>query len=181
MPILDDVKKLLDIADTDTTFDTILEDITISSVLANADEYMGIKYSSVSACEEYFDGGVSFLWLAYTNVSNVSLWVDDELLTEGRDDDYTVYPEGKIKSENGDFLSGHRIIKVQYDGGYGEDALPTSLRQRLIKQICYEFKRRRDMGLSSVSFPDGSINKYEITEWLPDVRAELDRRKRIFL
>jgi hypothetical protein len=180
MSILTEVKALLEI--TDTTFDAILTTI-IADILAKADEYMDIKYSSITDNVQYFDGGIATVYLAYTNISNLVFEVDDEELTEGRTEDYVLYPdEGKVKCSTEDgFVEGLRIITATYDGGYAEDDLPVSLRGALIKQIAYNFRRRKDPGLSSVTFPDGTIQKHSIDEWLKDVKKELDRRKRIIL
>lgn len=49
----------------------------------------------------------------------------------------------------------------------------------IMKQSAYEFNRRRDLGLSSVSSPDGSTNRFENEGWLPDVKDTLDRRGEI--
>ena len=55
------------------------------------------------------------------------------------------------------------------------------LERKVCKQIAYEFRQRGSLGLSSVTYPDGSINKYEVEEWLPDVKVALDRRRHISL
>ena len=51
------------------------------------------------------------------------------------------------------------------------------IERKLCVQISYEFRRRHDAGLSSVSYPDGSVQKYDIGEWLPDVKNVLMRKK----
>jgi hypothetical protein len=177
MFLRDDLKALLDIKGTE--FDTILQDI-VEGVLEEADEFMGLAYSLVTEQVQYFDGGGSTLYLGHANVSNVTV-VEDEV-TLAADDDYMVYPErGVIRHKTGAFATGLRNVVVTYDGGYSEDLLPKSLKRKLIKQASYEFRRRQDAGLSSVQFPDGSVQKFAMGEWLPDVEQELNRRRRIFL
>ena len=51
------------------------------------------------------------------------------------------------------------------------------LERAIYKQATYEWKRRRDLGLQSVSAPDGSVQKYEPELFLPEVQKSLDRHK----
>ena len=59
--------------------------------------------------------------------------------------------------------------------------LPSALEFPLMKQINFEYRRKTDPGLSSVSFPDGSVSKFEVNEWLPSVKNILDRHRHIEL
>lgn len=59
--------------------------------------------------------------------------------------------------------------------------LPTVLTFYLMKQINYEYRRKADPGLSSTSFPDGSVSKKEVDEWLPAVKKALDRQIRFYV
>jgi hypothetical protein len=173
-------------------YDGLLEDI-IAGVLAEADDYMGVSYQAVEGAIAYFDGGKSTIYLPHVNVSDVSVEVDGVALTA---DEYVVYPEaGKIVAKTGSisgfptatdyspgrFAAGQRNVETNYNGGYAEDSYPASLRRKLLKQVSYEFRRRSDPGLSAVAYPDGSVQKYAIGEWLLDVEAELLRRRRISL
>lgn len=59
--------------------------------------------------------------------------------------------------------------------------LPKDLKRALIKQITYAFRRRKDLGLMSVTSPDGTISKMSVDEWLPDVEKVLNKYKRYSL
>jgi hypothetical protein len=193
MTMLVDAKTLIGSpVDASGNFDGLLEDI-IAGILAEADEFMGVSYQEVTDQEDLLDGGVKTLYLSHVNVSYPVVEVDGVVLPA---DNYTFYPEaGRIRVKESSFSGfpsdshhpgsgfapGQRNVKVTYDGGYPEDEYPASLRRKLLKQVSYEFRRRNDPGLSVVSYPDGSVQKFAIGEWLPDVEAELLRRRRIFL
>ena len=81
-------------------------------------------------------------------------------------------------------------IQVIYRGGYcpagqalgdGEHALPDDLREAAIQQACLIYKRKDDIGLSSISFDGGSIAKNEKIDLLPLVRETLKRYRRVTL
>ena len=72
-------------------------------------------------------------------------------------------------------------IKVIYTGGYEElyDGteyvldVPDDLKRACLMQAVFEFRRRRDLGLLSVTTPDGSISKNTAAELLPDVKKSI--------
>jgi hypothetical protein len=168
--------------DASGAYNGLLEGI-IAGIVEAAGEFMEASILKVTAEEVYFDGGERTLYLPHFNVSGVSVYEDEVLLAS---DEYTLYPgtgtsAAKIRRESGHFPRGNRIVKVIYDGGYAEADYPAALRRKLLKQVSYEFRRRSDPGLSAVSYPDGSVQKYTIEEWLPDVERHLLRRRRICL
>ncbi len=57
--------------------------------------------------------------------------------------------------------------------------LTVDLERAICKQIAYEFKWRATPGLTSQTFPDGSINKLEVGEWLEAVDTVFERYKPI--
>jgi hypothetical protein len=94
---------------------------------------------------------------------------------------------GIIYRLNGYWLDGEDIIEVIYRGGYcgaseaaaaGENALPDELREAAVMQACFMFKRKDDLGLSSISSQGGSISKFADVELLPLVKQVLDKYKR---
>lgn len=78
-------------------------------------------------------------------------------------------------------------VQVIYRGGYcaagqspgsGETAMPADLREAAIEQATFLFKRRDDIGLSSVGHDGGSINKFSAMKLLPMVADILKNYKR---
>jgi len=73
-------------------------------------------------------------------------------------------------------------IQIVYRGGYlpagvtaedGVESLPAQLREVAIEQASFLFKRRDDIGLSSVGFEGGSFNKFAPLGLLPGVEEVL--------
>lgn len=72
-----------------------------------------------------------------------------------------------------DYIDNELIISI--------DELPEKLHHRILQQTAYEFNRRKDLGLLSVTYPNGTVNKFTIEEWLPNVKEALDRNRVITL
>ena len=70
-----------------------------------------------------------------------------------------------------DYLDDEDITKAS--------EIPSALEFPLMKQINYEYRRKADPGLSSVSYPDGSVSKFSVSTWLSSVKRILDRHKHI--
>jgi hypothetical protein len=63
----------------------------------------------------------------------------------------------------------------------GRATIPSDCEWPMMKQIAYEYRRRKDPGLSSVTFPDGTVNKYGDGEFLDGFVEVLDRARKIHI
>lgn len=181
MSFFTDLKALLELPD--ASHDAVVT-LIADSVLEDADDFMGIRFQRNENVSEYFDGGKRTYCLAYANVSNVVVYIDEEeygQTLQGENETYTVYPERGLIKFVSTVVVGPRIVQVTYKGGYLDVDYPKNVRMKLLKQAAYEFRRRRDMGLSAVSYPEGTVNKFSVDEWLDDVRRVLVRHKRFMI
>jgi len=191
---LDDVKSRLGITKTD-------DDTVIGSIIAGMESIFNIFTSRLllqnsADATEYYTGRGMYLHLKrYPIISLTSV-------KEALDYDFTSAIALTVNSEYRLINSGkngiiYRVcsawpdlpdcIEVKYRGGYcaagatpasGEIALPADIREAAILQVCLFFKRKDDIGLSSMGAQGGSANKFTDMELLPIVKQLLDNYRR---
>ena len=157
-------------------------------------DYCGRKFQ-VDSYTEFFYGGGEYVFpleLPIRQINKITVdmmysqedldWTTGTILDPG---DYFLLPdEGKIWSLYFRYRPSYfraKTIKVEYDGGFdpidseGQDfPIPANLKLAYIRQIQYEIKRRKDLGLSTVTFKDGNVIKQPNVILLPQVTQVLD-------
>jgi hypothetical protein len=182
------VKALLELTETD--WDGLITEL-IGSVSERCASYCNRDFENRSRVE-YHDGGGRYLYLrglpvvgSITSIygSDTWEWASGDLIDSG---DYFLHASGLVGYRDGAWPYGRKALKVTYIGGYfafsaggtlpaGYNPPPDDLEMAARTQVAYDFNRRKDVGLESVSFPDGSIQKVNSGEFLPSVKAALNR------
>jgi len=170
------VKALLE--QTETDWDSLITEI-IGAVSARCAAYCNRDFESKSRVE-YHDGGGQYLYLKNLPVASIASiygsytweWASGDLIDAG---DYVLHSSGMVGYRYGAWPYGPKTLKVTYTAGYAAIAVPDDLEMAARSQVAYDFGRRKDIGLESVSFPDGSIQKVNSGEFLPSVKAVLNR------
>ena len=182
------VKTLLELAEPD--WDGLITEL-IGSVSERCASYCNRDFENKSRVE-YHDGGGRYLYLmglpvvgSITSIygSDTWEWASGDLINA---DDYFLHTSGMVGYRYGAWPYGPKALKVTYTGGYfafytgatppeGYNPPPDDLEMAARSQVAYDFNRRKDVGLESVSFPDGSIQKVSSGEFLPSVKAVLNR------
>ena len=175
------VKTLLELAETD--WDGLINEL-IGAVSERCASYCNRDFENKSRVE-YHDGGGRYLYLmglpvvgSITSIygSDTWEWASGDLINA---DDYFLHASGMLGYRYGAWPYGPKALKVTYTGGYdafyegegsppeGYNPVPDDLEMAARTQVAYDFNRRKDVGLESVSFPDGSIQKVSSGEFLP--------------
>jgi hypothetical protein len=181
MTMMADLKLLLEV--TDSSYDSLLT-LMLDATKEKADRYMGLRHFDVVTNQlQRFDGYRSIFALDHANAAVISMIIaagTDEELVE--DTAYVVNQKrGVVRMRTGELEAGKYSVEITYNGGYQEANVPKDLQFAVIKQSAYEFRRRKDMGIKAVGMPDGSLEKMEIDEWLPDVLKVLNGYRRILI
>ena len=172
-----------------TDEDTAIIEQIIESVGGMFNAYTGRTLVSANYANETYDGnGKQIMWLNnYPVTGNMAVTENDTALTAGNDNDYLCYNStGRLYRCNDAWYLGAKQIQVTYTAGYvatgNNVTLPADIRLAALQQIAYEFSRyqRKDIGLDSVTYPDGSISRTQ-TGLLKEVRVVLDQYRRYSL
>jgi hypothetical protein len=181
---VEEIKGLNEPPITGDTFDELI-DVYMNSIGTTFENYCNRKFLS-NTYTEYIRGAGEYLFLQETPIRQVNnIWVDWDAEFEESDkldsSDFKLLTDGRVWSLLFPSCANQFNVKVEYDGGYdsvevvnGDYPIPPDLKLAFIRQVQYDIKRRKDIGLTSVTFKDGSINKQIITELLPQVQRTLD-------
>lgn len=177
--------------------DTIHNDLLITfikQVTAAFENYTDRKFEAVERTKYFSAGPRNFLLPAFpVNLAETfTVTVNDE--THVIDEDFFVWEDqGRVefvRKTAADHLSlsppavpRPKAVVVVWTGGWVKDVdgvlqgVPQDFQRACMKQTAFEFKRRRDIGMTSVSAPDGNINVFSPADLLPEVRLILDSHR----
>ncbi len=184
---LTDLKVFLE--KTDTAHDSLLG-IIIDRVSAAIEKYLNRNLLK-AARTSYFDAGKRYYYLpAYPIDESATLTVTHVSTVKTKNTDYFVRADDGLiefqKSSIPSYTDPKELI-ITWTGGYvnsGEAStecldVPADIQDAASRQCSYNFRRRKDIGISSVSMPDGSISKNPIDKFLlPEVRDLLKNYRR---
>lgn len=189
---LESVLLLLGNTSEETEEDTQAQlEAKIAEVSARAATFCGRTFEKAELVS-YHNGGGRYLYLSVLPVAEIAeiVWAPDWDWDAGMvygASDFALIGGGMVGCKSGSWPSGDKAIRVTYTAGYDpapaeegepdEDytPIPADLEGAICRQVVYEWRRRNDPGLNSVSLPDGTINKMQVDEWLDDVEKTLRR------
>jgi len=185
---LADVKTFLEI--TATSFDALLTMI-IQNASASVETYLNRNLEKIERVA-YYNAGKRYIYLpAYPIDSTTQLIVEFCDSIQTKDVDFFVrndvglieFPEFSVP-----LYMNPNELEITWTGGYAEIGatddkyldVPLNIRDATMIQVAYTFRRRKDIGVASVSLPDGSISKNPIdNRLLPEVRSSLSAFRRV--
>lgn len=131
----------------------------------------------------YRDAGRRYYYLpAYPIDEAATLTVICDGVTQTKDSDFFVRADDGLIEFQKDAVPSYQDPKevvITWTGGYASSgegdteclAVPEDIQDAALRQSAYNFRRRNDIGISSVSMPDGSVSKTPIdSSLLPEVK-----------
>ena len=165
---LTDVKNFLEL--TKTEYDDLLNKL-LSSYSARIETFLNRSLAKTARTETFNAGRKNFYLSAYPIDLTQPFTVVWETQTVTKDSDYYVWTDSGVVEF---FWTPNWIkpqgIKITYTGGYNNlTDLPQPIQLATMMQVAFVFRRRKDIGLSSISMPDGSVSVNAPTKLLPEV------------
>ena len=182
---LTDLKTFIE--KTDTVHDSLLKMI-IENVSASIETYLNRNLLK-AARTVYRDAGRRYYYLpAYPIDESATLTVTYDGTLQTKDTGYFVRADdGLIEFQKSvvPIYTDPKEIVIVWTGGYAASAdnecldVPYDMKEAALRQSAYNFRRRKDIGISSISMPDGSISKNPIDAFLlPEVKDLLRNYRR---
>jgi len=191
------VKAFLEIESDKTDFDSLLV-TTIKFVSDRIQTFLNRKLEKAERTQYFQAGRKTYFLDAYPidSTASVTVTLDDTVQTTN--DDYWVWPDlGTMEFNYAPSYIEPRQLYVTYTGGYAATdtavgmsgistitetvllEVPDSLAYACMLQSAFVFRRRKDIGISSMSLPDGSFNTMYAADLLPEVKNILRMYRKI--
>jgi hypothetical protein len=182
---LENIRDYLHLPDAQVTNDQLLCDL-IDGVSEHFNSYLDRVLVSATYTDALIDGtGSKFLYVPNYPVTTITSITETdcmEISTLVASTAYSIDGDSPwIVRDHGFWPYGIKNIKITYVAGYS--TIPHDVQMACTKQVAYEFKQSNQglLGVSAVTYPDGSINKIAVGEFLEDVKAVLGRYRRMTL
>ena len=136
----------------------------ITQVSAQIETFLNRKLKE-EARTKYFSGGRRYYYVdAFPiNTSPAPIVLEGDVTQLPNSDYYTFEEDGLFEFQYQTETWKPQMIKITWTGGYAADAdevlaVPDDLKQACLLQCAYTFKRRRDLGNSGASTPNGNVS-----------------------
>lgn len=162
-----------------STHDTLLGTL-LTQISKRVETFLNRDLEKLARTAYYNAGRKMFFLPAYPIDEALTLTVALDGTTLDKDDDYYVWPDsGCIEFYVTPAYTQPKGIVIAWTGGYADySTVPADIQMAVIMQTAFVFRRRRDIGLASISMPDGSIGVNAPTELLPEVKRVLKSYRR---
>jgi len=177
------VKTYLDLANTDTASDVLLQDL-IARIGAWAERYCDRTFAKATYTEQRDGDGTDTLLVRQWPFLSVASLYDDPLRVFGAATqiaaaDFAIYAnQGMIRLDGRVFSVGIQNVKVTYEAGYAD--IPEDLQQAVVELVADRFRNKENQGIRSLAIGSYRVDYGE--EELPsEIRGVLDgyRRTRV--
>ena len=184
---LTDVKIFLE--KTDTNQDSLLA-LVIERVSSRIEIFLNRNLLKTARTVYRNAGKRNYYLPAYPIDESAPLTVTYDGTVRTKDTDYFVNAnDGLIEFQKAAIptYTDPKEVVITWTGGYaasGEGAteclnVPLDIQEAALRQSAYNFRRRKDIGISSVSMPDGTVSKSPTDSYLlPEIKGMLKNFRR---
>ena len=100
--------------------------------------------------------------------------VSDSTSYSDKSEYYVWENEGLIEFVTAPTYTLPRQVKIVYTGGYTTDTngilqVPDDIKRACLMQVAFDFRKRKELGITSISMPDGSTSIQNPSTLLPEV------------
>jgi hypothetical protein len=191
------VKAFLEIDSDKTNYDSLLV-IIIKQVSDRIQMFLNRKLAKEERTQYFTAGRKTYFLDSFPIDTAASFTVSLDTTVKTINDDYWLWPHSGTIEFN--FPPPHiqpRQLSVTYTGGYASTdtavgiagistitetvllTVPDSMSYACMLQSAFMFRRRKDIGISSISLPDGSFNTLYAADLLPEVKNSLMQYRKV--
>ena len=162
------VKAFLEI--TVLTYDDLLDSL-IAQNSKRIEKFCNRLFEKTARTQKFNAGRKDIFLPAYPIDSTATLTVTLDSTVQTLNTDYYVYhDEGWIEFFVSPSYTEPQQLSITWTGGYAVADIPSDLQYAAMLQVAFMFRRRKDLGVSSISLPDGSMSVNNPADLLPEVK-----------